>query len=86
VLVCSYFDAFIENDKLFIVTELARGGDIGAKVPCYSVFLPRCPLLGRVCLHAGLHTRTPHRMQLCTIVLAPVQQACTVLMRKALRR
>ena len=34
---CRYFDAFIENDKLFIVTELARGGDIGAKV---SVFLP----------------------------------------------
>ena len=29
---CRYFDAFIENDKLFIVTELARGGDIGAKV------------------------------------------------------
>jgi hypothetical protein len=30
--VIRYFDAFIENDKLFIVTELARGGDIGAKV------------------------------------------------------
>ena len=31
-MVIRYFDAFIENDKLFIVTELARGGDIGAKV------------------------------------------------------
>jgi len=31
-MVIRYYDAFIENDRLFIVTELARGGDIGAKV------------------------------------------------------
>ena len=31
-MVIRYHDAFIENDKLWIVTELAKGGDIGAKV------------------------------------------------------
>eukprot|EP00285_Hemiselmis_virescens_P002742 CAMPEP_0173410786 /NCGR_PEP_ID=MMETSP1356-20130122/75412_1 /TAXON_ID=77927 ORGANISM="Hemiselmis virescens, Strain PCC157" /NCGR_SAMPLE_ID=MMETSP1356 /ASSEMBLY_ACC=CAM_ASM_000847 /LENGTH=288 /DNA_ID=CAMNT_0014372445 /DNA_START=240 /DNA_END=1103 /DNA_ORIENTATION=+ len=30
--VIKYHDAFIESDKLYIVTELAKGGDIGAKV------------------------------------------------------
>lgn len=35
-MVIRYYDAFIENDKLFIVTELARGGDIGAKVKRHS--------------------------------------------------
>jgi NIMA (never in mitosis gene a)-related kinase len=30
--VIKYYDAFIESDKLYIVTELAKGGDIGAKV------------------------------------------------------
>jgi len=27
-----YFDAFMEDDSLWIVTELARGGDVGAKL------------------------------------------------------
>lgn len=31
-VVIRYYDAFIESDKLYIVTELAKGGDIGAKV------------------------------------------------------
>lgn len=31
-VVIKYYDAFIESDKLYIVTELAKGGDIGAKV------------------------------------------------------
>jgi NIMA (never in mitosis gene a)-related kinase len=31
-MVIRYFDAFIEADKLYIVTELAKGGDIGAKI------------------------------------------------------
>lgn len=35
-MVIRYFDAFIEQDKLYIVTELARGGDIGAKIKRHS--------------------------------------------------
>lgn len=31
-MVIRYYDAFIEADKLYIVTELAKGGDIGAKI------------------------------------------------------
>ena len=32
ILFCRYYDAFLENDKLMIVTEFARGGDLAAKI------------------------------------------------------
>ena len=32
LLVSRYYDAFLENDKLMIVTEFARGGDLSAKI------------------------------------------------------